>query len=320
MALNEQKVSEKHLGQILAAQGWIEQQTIDYLMAKVVLPERRAGKKQLSYLDKNGSQSLTEVEPTSFTQREASDLPLSAPLRELEFHLSSSKSIRFLLLLVLCLILASLFGQFSWYYLPDYPLRGTFALLFNVDGEQNFPTLYSWSALLLCSILLAIIAYAKKVAGERYVRHWKTLAIIFLYLFLDEALSLHEKTVKPLQAALQTSGFFNFAWVIPGSILVLICLLSFRQFLAHLPVKTRSLFLIAGAIYVGGALGMEMVGGYYADFYGLQNMMFAILTTIEEFLEMLGIVVFIYALLSYINTYMRGVSLKVNIIDAKKQG
>ena len=63
---------------------------------------------------------------------------------------------------------------------------------------------------------------------------------------------------------------------------------------------------------------MEMVGGYYLTFYGKHNITYAILMTIEEFLEMLGIVVFIYALLSYMSSYMKGVSLRFNIIHDRK--
>ncbi len=44
-----------------------------------------------------------------------------------------------------------------------------------------------------------------------------------------------------------------------------------------------------------------------------------VMTTVEEFLEMLGIVVFIYALLSYISSYMKDMDLRVRIIDDRKQ-
>ncbi|NER04565.1 MAG: hypothetical protein F6K17_19105, partial [Okeania sp. SIO3C4] len=50
---------------------------------------------------------------------------------------------------------------------------------------------------------------------------------------------------------------------------------------------------------VGGGIGMEMIGGYYAYLYDTKNFFYEILVTIEEFLEMLGVVVFIYALLCY---------------------
>lgn len=102
-------------------------------------------------------------------------------------------------------------------------------------------------------------------------------------------------------------------------IFVLVCLLSFVRFLAALPARIRRLILIAGTVYVGSALGVEMLDGYYAQMYSNDNMMYSILTTIEESMEMLGIIIFIYALLSYIGSYMKGLNLKVNFIDEKKQ-
>jgi hypothetical protein len=62
-----------------------------------------------------------------------------------------------------------------------------------------------------------------------------------------------------------------------------------------------------------------MLDGYYAQMFSNDSMMYSILTTIEEFMEMLGIVIFIYALLSYISSFMKGVSLQINIIDDRKK-
>jgi hypothetical protein len=39
VALNDQKLTGMRFGEILAARGWVKQQTIEYLMRKVVLPE-----------------------------------------------------------------------------------------------------------------------------------------------------------------------------------------------------------------------------------------------------------------------------------------
>jgi hypothetical protein len=62
------------------------------------------------------------------------------------------------------------------------------------------------------------------------------------------------------------------------------------------------LFILAGTIYVGGALGMEMVNARYADLYGFKNLTYQLMTAVEEFLEMSGIAIFIYALMSYVAT------------------
>ncbi|SRR5579883_640445 len=41
VALNDQKLTGMRFGEILAARGWVKQQTIEYLMHKVVMPEQQ---------------------------------------------------------------------------------------------------------------------------------------------------------------------------------------------------------------------------------------------------------------------------------------
>jgi len=269
--------------------------------------------------NKKSNQNFASLESSIQTNREDDSIPLSAgALRDLELYFSPRKTCQFLLLLIIGLCLLSILGQFTKYYLPDYPLRDFFIRLFNSDTEQNIPSLYSACALLFCSMLLAIITYAKKFTRHCYIRHWGALSIIFLYLALEEAVSLHEQMIEPMRSTLKLGGIFYFAWVIPGAIFAGICLLSFLSFLKALPAKTRRLFLTAGTTFVGGALGMEMLGGLYANLYGQSNMMYAIITSTEEFFEMLGIVIFIYALLSYISDFLKGLTLKVQFLDDRK--
>ncbi len=49
-----------------------------------------------------------------------------------------------------------------------------------------------------------------------------------------------------------------------------------------------------------GVIGVEMLGAREADLHGTDTVLYCVLYTIEELLEMLGIVVFIHALLSHI--------------------
>lgn len=64
-------------------------------------------------------------------------------------------------------------------------------------------------------------------------------------------------------------------------------------------------FLAAASLYVGGAVGLEMVAGRYEDLSGISepalDTTLAMLASGEELLEMAGIVVFIYALMSYMS-------------------
>ena len=219
--------------------------------------------------------------------------------------ISSNRVALILAATVLCLTIAGLAAEYSTYYMDDFPLKGKLTRQFFVNDENNIPTWYSSSTLLLASILLGIIGFAKKTAGDQYALHWKALAIIFLFLSVDEAASLHEALGDALHQIFPTTGYFYYIWVIPGMIFVLVFVLANLRFLAHLPAKTRYQFLIAGTIFICGAIGLEMPEGLYEENYDDMGLVFLI--TLEEFLEMTGIVVFIYALCSYISTHIKNI-------------
>jgi hypothetical protein len=114
-------------------------------------------------------------------------------------------------------------------------------------------------------------------------------------------------------------GLFYFVWVIPGAIFVLVTALNYFKFLLHLPSKTRYLFIAAGGIYIGGALAMEMVGGYYADLAGQRNLIYGTIATTEEIFEMVGVLIFIYALLAYIGSYIQDIDVRFKVLDDSRE-
>ena len=224
----------------------------------------------------------------------------------------SRKLVKSLGLLVICLIFAGLTTHLASSF-TGHPSIFGLVRLFDLDYENNVPTWYQSLTLLFCSILLAAIAFEKKIKSSSWFYQWRNLSIIFLFLSLDEMVSIHEMLVQPLKQGLHTSGLLTYAWVIPGAIFVLIVFLKYLKFLLFLPVKTRNLFLLAGTLYVGGAIGLEMVGGYINNLYGSENLMYLAEVIGEEFLEMSGVLVFIYALLSYISLHVKYV--QVHIFD-----
>ena len=60
------------------------------------------------------------------------------------------------------------------------------------------------------------------------------------------------------------------------------------------------LFICAGVIFITGAVGIEIISAQEADLHGTESVLYSVLYTIEELCEMLGIVIFCYALLRYI--------------------
>lgn len=199
------------------------------------------------------------------------------------------------------LVLASIGGQFSKFVLGHDTLKWL-VRLFYVDMEKNIPTFFSVLLLIFSSLLLAIITLINRKKRTVHVLKWAILSSGFMYLAYDEAFQVHEKLIKPIRILLggDNLGVFYFAWVIPGIALVLVLALFFLRFMLHLPTKTRLSFLVAVILFIGGAIGVELIGGRYAELNGTQNLMYSmIIVTIEESLEMGGLIVFIWALLRY---------------------
>lgn len=173
--------------------------------------------------------------------------------------------------------------------------------LFGLDREANIPTWYSSVSLLIASALLAAVARARRQARDPDSRYWRGLAVIFLYLSVDEASSIHERLdLVPRAAAL--SAAFHYGWVVVGIAAVAVVGLLCLRFVLRLAPPIRRLFVLAGLLFVGGALGLELLEGYYASAAGPGNLTYALLAALEEVLEMAGVAVFIYALLRQLAT------------------
>lgn len=197
------------------------------------------------------------------------------------------------------------------------------ALIFSVDKERNIPALYSVVLLLSCSVLLAGIASLKSVARDVYTVHWAVLSSIFLFFSWDEAVQIHERLIRHETylellngVGINNEGIFTFAWVAFAIACLMLFSLFYLKFLLSLPSTHQMLFLIAFFLFVGGAVGMEMIAGtLIGDISNFDeasdSLLYIAVSSIEELLEMLGIVTFIHALMSYLGSYLKVVEVKV---------
>lgn len=174
--------------------------------------------------------------------------------------------------------------------------------MISLDGENNLPALFSTLLLFCASLTLALIAVLERRHEGIDVSKWAMLAAGFMLMTLDEDLSFHELLIAPLRTLLggQHLGIFFFAWVIPGFALVAAVGAFFLRFLFRLPRRTAIAFVISAAIYLGGALGVELVEGWWREAHGHRNLTYHLLVSLEEGMEMTGIIAFIHALLNYI--------------------
>lgn len=76
--------------------------------------------------------------------------------------------------------------------------------------------------------------------------------------------------------------------------------LAMVPFLLSLPRRSAALFIASGALFVGGALGLEMASGYVITARGEEAPLVALLAICEETLEMLGLALFTGALCDHL--------------------
>ncbi len=177
----------------------------------------------------------------------------------------------------------------------DLSALATLLRQFDVETEGNVPTWASGALLLMAALVLWGLADAARRAGEPGRRHWAVLAVAFCYLSLDEVAGLHEGAIRYVAGLVPQEGVFTFGWVLVAGPLVVVFGLSYLRFLGRLNPRTRQLFIWAGALYVGGALAMEMVSGALDSAAGRETVAYVLASSAEELMEMLGASIFLYA-------------------------
>ena len=171
-------------------------------------------------------------------------------------------------------------------------------LPFNMDREFNIPTLFSSTIMLACAYTLNEI---KKVSEKQSPKDWGLLSKIFIFLAMDEFFQIHEIFIIPdLRPYL--SPALGSTWVMPYTALVIYLGWRFSKFLRSLNKYTRQKFLQSAAIFLSGAIGMEMVGSYLvrSGIIRLHSIWYGSITGLEEILELLGLIMFLIALANYL--------------------
>jgi hypothetical protein len=171
---------------------------------------------------------------------------------------------------------------------PESSLRSALSLSY----EANIPTWYSSGLLWTAALGLACCGW-REPGRER--SWWWVLAAIFMLMSLDESIGLHEEL-----GGAELHGILYFSWVVPGAALTGLFCAAYLGFWRRLPTPTRWGFAWAFAIYVGGALGMELPLGQWFELHGDENLGYSVIDFIEESLEIAGISVFLVAIAEHL--------------------
>lgn len=174
----------------------------------------------------------------------------------------------------------------------------------NLDTEHNIASWWSSSLMLVSALIMLAFSKVEKGRGLYHSTIWVPLAVVFFLLSLDESASFHESFIAPLRGLLGLDGIFYFAWVIPAFfVLIAFGLFILRRFLA-LPRTIRVQFAAAGTIYVCGALGMEMMGGWLTASGQGASAYYSVSIIIEEGMEIIGLTVFFVSLTRQLDTHV----------------
>ena len=214
-------------------------------------------------------------------------------------HLTPARVTVALLSTIAALVIIHALSLFGFFELGRDHQMGLFRL-FNLSEEGNVPTWFAATTLFVSALLFAVTWRVVRAAGERYARHWGFLALVFLFIAIDEAASIHELLILPVRALLETERALYFAWVIPYGIAAVVFALAYVRFLLAIPRRTALLLFASGALFVSGALGMEMISPWVYDWTGEVSLPMFVMLLFEESLEMLGVAILIYALLGHL--------------------
>jgi hypothetical protein len=173
--------------------------------------------------------------------------------------------------------------------------------VFDLDREATIPAGYTALLLLSSAILLILVARIERLQGDQRWFYWAILSLGFVYLAADELVALHERFNRPLRYLLGASPRAA-TWMIAGTLGALAAGIFFLPFLRTLPARHAARFVVAGVVYVGSAVGLEMVAaalGHGPD-DGVYDWVTLGQVTLEEGGEMVGVALFIHALVDYL--------------------
>lgn len=189
----------------------------------------------------------------------------------------------------------------------------------DLNGEGT-PAAYFSALALLATALVAwfLAAHATAKADQRF---WALAALLLAFFSLDEAVSVHEGFVVIGERVFPREGIFFFAWWAPYVLALSPMLAILLPGLFRLPPATRRALVLGGALFVTGALGMELAESEIAAravafppgsaSYDMLYRQIDWLVFVEECLEMVGVAVVLRGLLIHAGRYAPAMTLAV---------
>lgn len=221
-------------------------------------------------------------------------------LNEQQITVNSAWLAKVLAIIALLLLTVSLIAALTSGLANPSDMSGFRRFLY-VDAENNAPTYFSVVLMIMNALLLATLAVRTAHSGSNLYPYWAGLSLGFFCMGFDESFEIHERFMKPMRKLIGEDdlGIFYYSWVIPALLLIAFLGLLFWRFLAAIRDTTRLRLIVAGTLYLGGAIGAEMLGGWYVERNSQANVGYLFIVTAEEGLEMAGLIALFWAVLRH---------------------
>jgi len=178
-----------------------------------------------------------------------------------------------------------------------------------LDSETSVPTWLS-TMLMATSAILCWVESRVTDPGQR--RRWTLLGFGFLVLSIDEVTGFHESAAAPLRA-LHLQGALFYGWVLPAIVLITLAAIYFYPLIPTLPGKVRKRIILAGMLFVAGAVGLEMLGGVLSQRGMRGEWSYFVLSTVEEMVEIISVYLFVDTMAMWLAE--RGTSVRLTVRD-----
>jgi len=214
----------------------------------------------------------------------------------MNLSLNSTSIIKVLSALAIILIIANIIMLFIYFSIDD-PDKFDFVRMVDLDQEGNLPTVFSSSLLLIAGFLFYLLHKSVNLKPKTTHYYWLGLSFIFIFLGFDEGAKIHETLGDYTENFVEASGYLYYPWVLSYGVLVLILGGFYFRFFLRMKRKVFYSFLLAAFIFLSGAVGFELLGAKEASAHGSDTLLYCVYYTIEESLEMFGVIYLIHILL-----------------------
>ncbi|PHS33676.1 MAG: hypothetical protein COA92_03995 [Sulfurovum sp.] len=215
----------------------------------------------------------------------------------MDITLDKRKMIRFLVFSALVLIVIHIIILIIYYNVGD-PDKFDFIRMFDLDMERNVPTLFSSLILAMSAFCFYLLANNVSEIAQKKRPYWLGLSAVFIFLSFDESAKIHENLGDYTEQFVEASGYLHYPWVISYSILVLILGALYIKFFWKMERKIFLSFMLSAFMFLSGAIGFELLGAKESSLNGTESLLYSVFYTIEESLEMFGVIYLLWILLT----------------------